>query len=482
MDNASQRLAFAVYLHGLGRWDAAAVTCRTVLAGVPAHVEALRLLGRVELDAGVTGEGAAALACALALDPADAETWDVLARAAGRGGRIADALIFQRRAWRLVPDPAHEESWRQAARIVCDRVAVLFDARDLAGVAFMSRLLLDVPDDVLRIRANAWLFNVALARRGLGLLRESVASIPLAADGSLVLSPLRVRIEVSSACNLRCRHCTTGIDYGGTDRRLMKMETFDRILDDISGFRHLQDCVMFLGGEPLLHPQFAAMCRRLADRVKLCDLRFTTNGMLLDETRCRDLAGSGVSQIAVSIDGRSPEENDDLRRGSSYAKIRDNVRMLVSHVVPAGVSVILSNIVIRGPEDPEQPGIPEFLRHDFPDLPIHSNYAMRWPGWTPPAGERSLESTVNPGRRTGFCLFPFTEMVVRPNGDVTLCCYDILGKEVVGNIFHNSLAALWNSPKIREIRLAMMTGQADGVSQTCRQCSVYSGGELAIRA
>ncbi|AWJ94038.1 radical SAM protein (plasmid) [Azospirillum baldaniorum] len=293
--------------------------------------------------------------------------------------------------------------------------------------------------------------------------------------------PMRVRLESSSACNLRCRHCTTGVAYHSTERRLLKPELFERILQDLKGIEALVSCVMYLGGEPLMNPQLERMIRRLRDETSIDQIHFVTNAMLVTEERCRELADSGVARIIVSIDGRSPEENDAIRRGSHYPTVRQNLNLMRRYLEPAGVQLDISNNILRRPGDPPTAATPAFLIRDFPGLSIATNYAYKWPGWTQTEEEAALAVEVNPGRRRGFCGAPFTETVIRPNGDVTLCCYDISGIEVMGNLRQGSLEEIWNGERYRAVRLAMMAGDEAALPGVCRNCPVYTGEEIQER-
>ncbi|WP_353860868.1 radical SAM protein [Azospirillum formosense] len=301
-----------------------------------------------------------------------------------------------------------------------------------------------------------------------------------AGDGTAML-PMRVRIESSSACNLRCRHCTTGVAYHSTERRLLKADLFERIVQDLKGMEAVVSCVMYLGGEPLMNPHLETMIRRLRDETSINQIHFVTNAMLATEERCRALADCGVEKIYVSIDGRTPEENDAIRRGSHYPTVRRNLTLMRRYLEPAGVQLIVSNNVLRRPGDPPTAATPAFLIEDFPGLPIATNYAYKWPGWAQTEEEEALTVDVNPERRRGFCSSPFTESAIRPNGDVTLCCYDISGIEVLGNLRQDSFADIWNGERYRAVRLAMMAGDEAALPGVCRNCPVYTGEEIQER-
>lgn len=481
MTASAPRLEFARLLLAAGHRPAAESALRTVLAGTPDHGEALGLLGTLRLEQGA-GDAEAVLACAVAADPASAETWHALGRAAWQDGRREEALRCGRRALRVGPTAEAAEFFSRMSRTVYnDAVTECAQGRRKEAVAAL-RALFDDPDAEVRIKASAQVHGMALQALSERRQREAAAMTPMRPDGTMPISAMRVRVEVSSACNLRCRHCPTGVAYGGVDRRLMKAALFERVLEDLKRLPHFQACVMYLGGEPLLHPRLAAMCRRVTEETGVERLHFNTNAMLLTEDTCAELAGSGVTRINVSIDGRSPEENDRLRRGAVYATVLEKLRMLLRHTRPAGIDVAVVNVQVRRPGDPEVAVVPGFLTRDLPGVPVVSMYAMRWPGWDTPEDEPSLAVTTSEERRAGLCLLPFSDMVVCANGDVTLCCYDLLGAEVLGNIAVNSLAEIWNGPKFRALRLAMAEGRRDGIPDVCRRCPVYTGEELVTDA
>ncbi len=80
----------------------------------------------------------------------------------------------------------------------------------------------------------------------------------------IALSRMRIiQIDVTNACQNRCSNCTR---LTGHHRRpfFMDMDTFRRAVDSLVDFPGM---VGMIGGEPLLHPDFAAMAAYLAERI-----------------------------------------------------------------------------------------------------------------------------------------------------------------------------------------------------------------------
>jgi sulfatase maturation enzyme AslB (radical SAM superfamily) len=298
-------------------------------------------------------------------------------------------------------------------------------------------------------------------------LEEALTRLPL---------PTHVRIETASACNLRCRHCATGVAYKSADRRVMSLETFERVLAQVRALPTIQTAIMYLGGESLLNRHHATMCRRVKQETQVTVVKFVTNAMLLTQAWCDEIAAAGIDVIHVSIDGRSREENDRIRVGASYETVRDNLRMLERTLRAAGcrTRIAIGNAVFRRPDDLPQPSVPEFIARDFPTLKVLSGYAMVWPGMA--ATDTMFgDLQVYQERPPRFCDHPFYDIGIRASGDVVLCCYDISGRHVMGNVMRNELLELDRSDQYVEVRRAMLRRDATAVPAVCRRCVVFTG-------
>jgi MoaA/NifB/PqqE/SkfB family radical SAM enzyme len=153
------------------------------------------------------------------------------------------------------------------------------------------------------------------------------SSLPITVtpEGMLVRWPLsqlrEVYIEATSRCNLSCRTCMRN----AWDEPMghMAPETFDRVLESLSGQQ--PPVTVFFGGfgEPLLHPRIVGMVEesaRFASKVELI-----TNGILLDASLAAGLIESGLSTLWVSLDGASPESYANVRLSNSLSGVLQNI-------------------------------------------------------------------------------------------------------------------------------------------------------------
>lgn len=75
-----------------------------------------------------------------------------------------------------------------------------------------------------------------------------------------------------------------------------------------------------------------------------------------------------------------------------------------------------------------------------------------------------------------LCALPFIELVIRPDGKVSLCCNDALGKSTLGDLTKNSLREIWYGNEFKKVREAVQKGRY-GVP-LCRYCNTLDFREI----
>ena len=144
-----------------------------------------------------------------------------------------------------------------------------------------------------------------------------------------------VYVEPTNRCNLRCRTCVRNV----WDEPLgdMEMETYRRLVEGLRSVRSLRKMSFWGYGEPLLHPGIVEMVR-MAKGLKI-QTQVITNGLLLTEEVSEGLVDAGLDSIVISMDGTSPESYADIRRGSDFRLVLDNVRTLreIRGEMPGGI-------------------------------------------------------------------------------------------------------------------------------------------------
>jgi AdoMet-dependent heme synthase len=115
--------------------------------------------------------------------------------------------------------------------------------------------------------------------------------------------------NTTNQCNLKCSHCY--MDAKGTEGwNELSTEEGKRLIDQIA---NVSKCILVLsGGEPLMRADIF----ELAEHGRSRGLRVVmgTNGTLITEKVAERMVSSGISRVAISLDGCDNSVHDGLRK------------------------------------------------------------------------------------------------------------------------------------------------------------------------
>lgn len=129
-----------------------------------------------------------------------------------------------------------------------------------------------------------------------------------------------IQIEVTSRCNASCIYCPRTVYRSYWQNRDLPLKTFQRIMPALpkAALTYLQGW-----GEPLLHPDLAAMVRMVSATGSAVGT--TTNGMLLNSGRVRDLIEAGLAILTFSLAGTSSSCNNAARPGAPFDRVLEQI-------------------------------------------------------------------------------------------------------------------------------------------------------------
>jgi mycofactocin biosynthetic radical S-adenosylmethionine protein MftC len=125
-------------------------------------------------------------------------------------------------------------------------------------------------------------------------------------------APICLTWELTYACNLSCAHCLSS--SGRRDPRELTTEQCEAVIDELERMGVFY--VNIGGGEPTVRPDFWHLVDyAVAHHV---GVKFSTNGVRIDEANARRLAATDYVDVQISLDGATPEVNDYIRGPGSY--------------------------------------------------------------------------------------------------------------------------------------------------------------------
>lgn len=148
----------------------------------------------------------------------------------------------------------------------------------------------------------------------------------------------RLRLAVTSECNLRCFYCH---NEGQPSRAgHLPLPLFGRIVELLASTSEHLAAITFTGGEALLHPhleRFIEETRPFAARRTL-----VTNGWLLNEKRIRTLRRAGLNKIRIGVDSLDRPKSRPTPGLPSSVPIRDVLLTVLDAGLPLDLNVVVS--------------------------------------------------------------------------------------------------------------------------------------------
>ena len=270
--------------------------------------------------------------------------------------------------------------------------------------------------------------------------------------------PITLQFELTSHCNLRCKHC---YNYSGEDNTIkdhMTPEKWIEFSKYIVKNGVIFECIIS-GGEPLLLGE---------DLFRIMDILhedgtfflLITNGFLLDSEKVKRLSKYRYHWLQVSIDGADAQTHDKFRqREGSWQRAIDGAFMVSSAGIPLTIAhsvtpynlkdidkmcdlayylgasnIILGEINLSGRTSENRDLLLNKEERAMLLQKFEENNA-RYLGKM--MIQRSLNSKYSVKR---YLTQPNSGLIIRPNGDMRLDC---MTPFVIGNVLKEDFAEIW---------------------------------------
>ncbi|MCK4809561.1 MAG: radical SAM protein [Candidatus Omnitrophica bacterium] len=263
--------------------------------------------------------------------------------------------------------------------------------------------------------------------------------------------PTQVVLEPTNKCNLNCPYCMVGMQNefkGAASHSLMSRpqgfmseEVFLTVLSNLKEFS-IKKVYLHFQGEPFLNsltPKFAGILKQNKFEVGIF-----TNGMAFNDNNISEISAAGIDLIRFSVDGASVASYEKNRVGGSFDKVCENMRKIVLAHKDKKTRIEWQFLALKNNEHEvekaremaQKIGIDFFVkgfRETDPDLrPVNKEYRAKF-----------LKKP---------CKDIYHQIGIYWNADVVPCCYDVDGKEIMGNLLKNSLKEIWGNQKYRVFR------------------------------
>lgn len=295
--------------------------------------------------------------------------------------------------------------------------------------------------------------------------------------------PITVSIEPTTACNLRCPECPSGLRAFTRPTGNLKADFFRRVIDELH--RELTYLIFYFQGEPYINPQFLKMVQYARHRGIYTIT--STNGHFLDDENARRTVESGLDRLIISVDGTTQEVYEQYRKGGNLQKVLDGARRVVHWKQQLGSRtphLIFQFLVVR-PNEHQIPAIREMARKiGIDEVKLKSAQVYDYKNGNPliPVNEQFSRYTRRPdGTYTlqnplaNHCWKLWHSCVITWDGAVVPCCFDKDATHRLGHLRQTSFRQLWHGPAYNHFRRQLLNGrdQIDICTNCTEGCRVW---------
>lgn len=289
--------------------------------------------------------------------------------------------------------------------------------------------------------------------------------------------PFTLSIEPTTACNLGCPECPSGLKQFTRPTGKLDLELHRKMLAQVK--RSVFYINYYFQGEPFLHPQFLELIK---DAKKEGVYTATsTNGHFIDAKRAVEIVLSGLDRLIISIDGLTQETYENYRVHGDLAKVIAATEHLVAAKKAYGSSTphLIFQFLAVQPNEHEIPavftlgkemGIDEVriktaqlydFRNGNPLMPTNEKYSRY---------QLQADGTYKLKYKTGnHCWRMWSGSVLTWDGKVVPCCFDKDAQHVLGSLDQADFNTIWSDKQYRAFRQAILTGR--NKIDICQNCS-----------
>lgn len=242
-----------------------------------------------------------------------------------------------------------------------------------------------------------------------------------------------IEIETINRCNGVCSFCPINKNVDPRPYKLMDESLFTSIIQQLKELNYSGSLGLYSNNEPLLDKRLFDFLQITRKALPEATLYLFTNGSLLTIEKFEELMKYLDTLIIDNY-------NDDLILNESIKKVYEYAL-----------------------SQPYKDKVQIYLRKENEVLLNR--------------GGEAKNSTKNNFKLKSACMYPSEQMVVRPDGKISLCCNDATGKVTMGDLTKDTLINVWTSEEYYNVRKNLIRNR--NLNYLCKDCDIVITNVLA---
>lgn len=290
-------------------------------------------------------------------------------------------------------------------------------------------------------------------------------------------SPITISMEPTTACNLRCPECPSGLRNFTRPTGNLRQDFFRKVIDSLS--QKLVYLYLYFQGEPYINPAFLDMVN-YAHKKGIYTVT-STNGHFLNDENARKTVESGLDRLIISIDGTTQEVYEQYRKAGSLENVIQGTKNLIKWRKELGSSkpfIIFQFLVVK-PNEHQIPEVQQLAQeigvdqvllksaqvYDYkngnpliPSINRYSRYSLQ------ADGTYTIKNKLK-----NHCWKLWHSCVITWDGKVVPCCFDKDAKYEMGDLQKEDFPSIWKASRYNQFRKQILKGRKH--IDICQNCT-----------
>lgn len=289
--------------------------------------------------------------------------------------------------------------------------------------------------------------------------------------------PISISIEPTTACNLGCPECPSGLKQFTRATGNINIDLFKKMIDTIAS--HIIYINFYFQGEPYIHPKFLDMVAYAGS--KNIYTSTSTNAHFLDDQTAEKTVRSGLDRLIISIDGTTQEIYEQYRIHGNLNKVLEgakNIEKWKKKLNSSKPYTIFQFLVVK----PNEHQVNDAKRiakeigvdtikfktaqvYDYEDgnslIPENEKYSRYKKQKN---GKYAIKNKL-----LNHCWKLWHSCVLTWDGMVVPCCFDKDAKHQMGDLKIDSFENIWQNDRYQNFRTSLL--KARNQIDICTNCT-----------
>ncbi len=245
--------------------------------------------------------------------------------------------------------------------------------------------------------------------------------------------PLNILLETINRCNSTCSFCAANRNDESRPFCRMDEALFRKTVSQLAEWNYSGYLSLFANNEPFMDTRIIEFHKYIREKLPEAKIKVFTNGLLLDHKKFEEIAP--YTDLFII--------NNYCEDGKLHANIAELYKYLK-----------------RNPS-----------LHEKIDVQIKIRYigeVLTNRAGSSPNKKETKKVITEP------CLFPYTDMVIYPDGKAGICCCDVKEVTNLGNVNSETMQEIWTGKKYESLRKKLQDGRQG--NKFCEHCDFVDTG------